>query len=513
MDPVKRERLEKTWAHQYRSHALPLIDEGPFAKYFDPENGRPNKSIRLLVSMLILKEIKNLTDEEALEQLEWNATWHYAFDITPEEAHTCQKTLHNLRKRLLADDEGAGLFENTTARVIEAAGLSTGRQRLDSTHIISNIKLLTRLGLFVDTLTQFLEDVSREHPRLCRELPQELRERYLDRKGYFADARGSEAPRRLQETALDVHFVVHWFGGQKAVAKMESFILLARLYDEQCVPPTTDLPERIELQEKPSSSSLQSPSDPDVTYGHKGKGYEVQVSETCGEDNPFEVVTSVSVNGANESDQHQVEGAIEQIERTCGAAPKELEADAAYASGENFLMAREHGTELVAPIGSKGPASPLTLGDFEFDEEGKHVVQCPAGQRPVAHRPSRGGKSTVACFEGKQCDGCFLQDICPAQRQGDKRVVRFTAADVAVSQRRMEQETPEFKERYKIRSGIEATNSEAKRCHGLAKLRVRRRPRVELSVRLKMLGLNIKRYMGHLVEMQAATACPAACGC
>ena len=91
--------------------------------------------------------------------------------------------------------------------------------------------------------------------------------------------------------------------------------------------------------------------------------------------------------------------------------------------------------------------------------------------------------------------------------------MRFTAADVAVSQRRMEQETPEFKERYKIRSGIEATNSEAKRCHGLAKLRVRRRPRVELSVRLKMLGLNIKRYMGHLVEMQAATACPAACGC
>jgi len=115
MDPDKRARLEGTWAHQYRSHALRLIDEDRFAKYFDPGNGRPNKSVRMVVSVLILKEIKNLTDQEALEQLEWNAAWQYALDITPEEAHTCQKTLHNFRKLLLDDDEGAGLFEGTTA--------------------------------------------------------------------------------------------------------------------------------------------------------------------------------------------------------------------------------------------------------------------------------------------------------------------------------------------------------------------------------------------------------------
>ncbi len=513
MDPVKRARLEGTWAHQYRSHALPLIDEGRFAKYFDPDNGRPNKSVRLIVSVLILKEIKNLTDEEALEQLEWSSAWHYALDITPEDAHTCQKTLHNFRKLLLDDDEGAGLFESTTAQLIEAAGLSTARQRLDSTHIVSNIKLLTRLGLFVDTLTQFLQSLRKEHPRLCAEFPEEIRERYLDREGYFADARGSEAPRRLEEAALAVHFAVHWFGGHKTVSKMESFISLSRLYDEQCVPPTADFPDRIELQEKPSSSSLQSPFDPDVTYGHKGKGYEVQLTETCVEDNPFQAVTSVSVNGANESDQHQVEPALEQIERTCGMAPEELDADSGYASGENILLAKEHGTELLAPIGSKGPQSPVTLGDFELDAAGERVVQCPAGECPVEHRPTRGGKATLACFEANQCEGCFLQGLCPAEPRGNQRVVRFTPADLAVAERRAEQETPEFKERYKIRSGIEATNSELKRCHGFSKPRVRRRPRVELSARLKVLGLNIKRYVGHLTDVYAATAAPVACSC
>jgi hypothetical protein len=53
-----------------------------------------------------------------------------------------------------------------TARLIAAAGLNTRRQRQDSTHILSNIKLLTRLGLFVQTITQFLEQLRSEHPGL-----------------------------------------------------------------------------------------------------------------------------------------------------------------------------------------------------------------------------------------------------------------------------------------------------------------------------------------------------------
>jgi hypothetical protein len=513
MDPDKRARLEGTWAHQYRNHALPLIDEELFAKYFAPNNGRPNKSVRLIVSVLILKEIKNLTDEEALEQLEWNTAWHYAFDITPEEAHTCQKALHNFRKLLLEDDEGTGLFETTTARLLEAAGLSTRRQRLDSTHIVSNIKLLSRLGLFVDTITTFLKELRKEHPRICAQVAEELVNRYLDREGYFSDARSSEAKRRLSDAAMDAHRLVKRFDEHRSVGSMESFALLRRLYEEQCVAPETEAPEKIELQEKPSSSSLQSPHDPDVTYGHKGKGYEVQLSETCDEDNPFQVATAVSVNGANESDQHQVEPIIEQIERTCGAAPEELDADSGYASGENILKAEEHGTELVSPIGSKGPQSPVTLADFELNETGEHVVRCPAGEMPVEHRPSRGGKATLACFDDPQCDDCFLWDICPAEPRKGQRVVRLTPADVAVAERRAEQETPEFKERYKIRSGIEATNSELKRCHGLNKPRVRRRPRVELSARLKVLGLNIKRYVVHLTEVCAAPATPVDCAC
>lgn len=515
LNEIKRARMEKTWAHPYRMKALGLIDEGRFAKYFDPENGRPNKSVRLVVSVLLFKEVFDLTDQEALDRLEWDLSWHYALDLLPEEAHTCQKTLHNFRKLLLDDDQGAGLFESTTAKVIESAGLKTRRQRQDSTHIVSNIKILTRLGLFTETITQFLSRLRAEHPRLCANVSEQLLGRYLDREGYFADARGTEAPRRLEECALDVHWLVSRFGPHQDVSKMESFALLRRLYEDQCVPPQTNMPpEKIELREAPSSSSLQSPSDPDVTYGHKGKGFEVQLTETCDPDNPFQAVTAVSVNGANESDQKQVVPALEQTERTCGTAPSVLHADAGYGSGDNIVAAKEHGTDLLAPIGSKASDKGVTLADFEMNAAGTEVLRCPIGEVPLEHRAAPKSKLVrLAIFGAASCSACPLRGQCPTQRSGDARELRFTPAEAAVAHRRVQQETPAFKEAHKIRSGIEATNSELKRCHGLGKLAVRTRPRVNLSVRLKLLALNIKRYVEHLAApahpaAAAAAACP-----
>ena len=55
------------------------------------------------------------------------------------------------------------------------------------------------------------------------------------------------------------------------------------------------------------------------------------------------------------------------------------------------------------------------------------------------------------------------------------------------------------------RAGIEGTNSELKRAHGLGRLRVRGGLRVRLAVYLKALACNIKRMVRvRLVEMEKA---------
>ncbi len=59
-----------------------------------------------------------------------------------------------------------------------------------------------------------------------------------------------------------------------------------------------------------------------------------------------------------------------------------------------------------------------------------------------------------------------------------------------------------FRERYRIRAGIEATVSELKRRHGLGALRGRWR--VELAVYLKALACNVKRMVRALAPPSGA---------
>ena len=115
-------------------------------------NGRPNRAVQTVLGVHLLKEMFNLTDDEALEQLEFNLLWHHALRLDIEETHLPQKTLHNFRVRLMQHDGGRLAFQETTDRIIQALGIRTGKQRLDSTHIMSNITTLTRLGLFCETM-------------------------------------------------------------------------------------------------------------------------------------------------------------------------------------------------------------------------------------------------------------------------------------------------------------------------------------------------------------------------
>ena len=172
--PKKARRLERSWAEVFRNEALPLIDEERFAPMYCADNGRPNRAVQTVLGVHLLKEMFNLTDDEALEQLEFNLLWHHALRLDMEETHLPQKTLHNFRVRLMQHDGGRLAFQETTDRIIQALGIRTGKQRLDSTHIMSNIATLTRLGLFCETMRLFLRALRWEHPELRPGVPEGL---------------------------------------------------------------------------------------------------------------------------------------------------------------------------------------------------------------------------------------------------------------------------------------------------------------------------------------------------
>ncbi len=517
LSPKKIARLEKKhWAGGFRRKALPLLvaNEETFRPLFCEDNGRPNKPVAATLGVIILKEMFDLTDEAALDNFEFNASWQYALNVEPDEAHVCQKTLHNFRVKMSeAEEEGtltySALFDEIVRAIIKDKGLKVGKQRLDSTHIRSNMALLTRLGLFTHTITAFLKKLRKQHPCLFEALPKGIHERYVDREGYFADSPSSEGRRRLSQCAADVWRLVDRFRGHRSVKGMPSYLRLTRLVEEQCIigdedptDPDGDGPEGVPVRpkdpkvEKIPATSLQG-SDDDATYGHKGKGYQVQVAETCHEENEMEVVTHVSVEGAHESDQHATIPVLDDLaQKDC--KPDTLLADTNYGRGQNIVDAAERGVDLVSPsCGPKPKAEEgdLILDDFTFSADGQRIEHCPMGQAPV-EQGSRGQDRRYARMDAGKCGRCAWSGQCPARRSGDATNVTLTWSPSfgATSARRQRERTKEFKDGYRLRSGIEATNSEYKRPYGGGRLRVRGSPAVTRTVKFKFMALNIRRW-------------------
>ena len=68
-------------------------------------------------------------------------------------------------------------------------------------------------------------------------------------------------------------------------------------------------------------------------------------------------------------------------------------------------------------------------------------------------------------------------------------------AGVNIGRRRRAESDGQWPKRYGLRAGIEGTDSELKRRHGLGRLRVRGGERVRLTVYLKALACDVKRMV------------------
>jgi hypothetical protein len=531
--PDKLERLRASWAASFQKHALPLLVEAEplFEQYYHQQLGAPSKPGAVMLGLLILKETFDLTDAETLERLDYDLAWHYALDIAPTDTYVCPKTLYNFRKHIQTRDDAANVLGCLTDRILKAWSIKTSHHRLDSTHILSNMRVLSRLCLFVKTIEQFLHQLERKAPGLVAKLPKRFHENYLERKGYFADAKSSEAPRRLKQCAKDLWYLIDQFRDNDEIAGLKAYRLMIRLFKDQCVvcergsdehgdpifvpegladspfaqvEPDGQCEVNLKANEELQSTSLQNPSDPDATYSaHKGKGYQAQLGETCHPDNPFQVIDYVKVEGAHNCDQNTVQPFHEELIAR-GHTPQTTYVDSAYVSGKNIVNTRGQGVELKGPMSGETP-SRLTFGDFQFNDERTEIISCPAGHAPVRHAPVRHKSSQIeramnAFFSKSVCEVCPLAAQCPT-RVDRGCFVSFTQTDVAIGQRRCEQETAEFKQEYKIRSGIEATNSHLKNKRGLHRLRVRGSPAVKQATIFKVLAENISRMVNHALHV------------
>jgi len=259
------------------------------------------------------------------------------------------------------------------------------------------------------------------------------------------------------------------------------------------------------------SDRVQNPHDADATYGVKGQGqqkkehvgYKVQVAESVSEavlapgEPTRNFLLGIVTHPAYESDEL---GAVkmEQEQAQMGLEKPPVQyVDGAYVSAQKLAEAQAQGRELI------GPAQPaphkegrFSTEDFQVNVQERTAV-CPAGK--INTQCSRleeeaTGKVTYRFEFSTQCHDCPLRGPCLGQDQRHRTLV-VGEHHTLLQARRQEQQTEGFKQRMKHRNGIEGTQRELVRGHGLRRARFRGLPKVKLQNYFIGAACNVKRWI------------------
>jgi hypothetical protein len=521
LGPKRRKLLDDSWAGLFREHILSELPVHKIASCYTDGFGRPTKEIFSTMGALILQQMHDLTDEETVSQFSFNLQWHYALDIpgeSDEAKYLCSKTLWTLRHIVAEKGLDRELFNATTETLAKVFGVDTSKQRIDSVHIRSNMRHLGRICIFSQSIHNFLVNLKRQRRAIFETIEKELSERYLTEKalGCFSLVKPSESAKTLETVSRDLFSLVERFRENTQVKSLTTFGTLLRVLKDQCAMSTADAgPVEMALKEpkKILSSSLQNPSDPDAGYdAHKGQGYEVQVMETyCDSkdeslrEKTLNLITHVEVESAHVSDVHALIPALEATKER-GLAPQEVLADSLYGSDENSEKAKDLGVEVISPVMGTPKEETLSLAYFPQTDKGK-IAACPQGHAPVKFKQGKKNTCNVA-FASEHCGDCPLRERCPVRPGRKRHYLRFNLKTLRIATRRAREHTPEFKDKYRWRSGIESTFSGMDKMTGVKRLRVRGLFAVGYCARLKAIGVNLFRAARVKRALDALSAAP-----
>ena len=502
----KRDYLYSSWAWVFYQEFFCRLDEKPFAVLYSNLPSRPNVPVNVLVGLEYLKAGNGWTDQEMYEAFLYNMQVRFALGYDEfVKGDFDLRTLYYFRERLSRYMQETGInllekaFEKVTDEQIAAYQLKTGKQRMDSTQIASNIRTMGRLQLLVEVLQ-----------RVYRMLTKEDQGHYVEEFApyiqghagqYVYHLKGQDTSEHLQRIGeLMQRLLIEL---QPGYAQEPVYQMLMRVFGEHFRVEEKAL--KIKEGKELSANSLQSPDDLEATYRQKNnksfRGYVANLTETCDPENPLQLVTKVQVAANHRDDAELLVEALPNLkERT---ELNTLYTDGGYGSSAADHLLQENSVEQIqtAIRGRIPSAEKLNLSDFTIKqaERGKPTqITCPQGQTVVVHSSSR-KKGFVVHFEEKVCQACPLLQKCPVQKgKRDLRFhLRFDQKQINMSERR-QRSLIHQEEGRNLRAAVEATVRQVKHPFPASKLPVRGRFRVTCMVIGSAMITNVRRIQRYL---------------
>jgi len=463
-------------------HRAELFPDSFIADLFGSRTGRPSLPAGLVGSVLVLKELYDLSDPQTADALKFDIRWKVACGRSLTQVSFDPSTLVYWRRRIAASDRPDRVFD-AVAQVIEQTGVLRGKRKrcVDST--VFDDAVATQ-----DTVTQIvaaMRKVARVVPGAAEVLAAVCALDY-SRPGKPGIDWDDPVARQqlisdLVNDALAVLAALTCPGApQRDDAEADALGLLA-LVAGQDVEPAEDsdgTDGRWRIARKVAPDRVISTVDRQARHTRKSKsrrrdGFRGHVAaepesglitdcEMTMAAGPGSTDAENGVKIAGRDRFRRAGGPAQADPAHPGPAPEpgedrgqeegnglEIYADSAYGSGEARAEYRAAGHDTVIKPGPVRPAVPggFTIDDFAVNEE-QGTVTCPAGHvRPMS------GKRSVTF--GAVCATCPLRQLCTTAAGG--RSMDIHPRDALLRAARAQARTPEFQAAYPTRSNIERT--------------------------------------------------------
>ena len=503
------------WSFVFKEKVLPLIDEEKFAHLYSENEGRPNASIRTMLSLLIFMGMEKLTWRAVEFLFSRRIDWMIATRTALGEAQIDHTTLFKFFQRLETDNTCREIFIEITDAFIKACGTSVKKQRTDSFFIHGWLRILSRYGLFKETIKKFLQSLRKQKPGLYENIKGQLSRDYLEKDFDLTEKDKELAQRKVALMAKDLYKIHCAFENHKQVAHYETFKILAKVFTQQCeVKDNVDAEPEIIIKKKPDADTICTPHNPQARYVRKGKqtvtGDKGFVTETCSSENKTQFITDVEVLEATASDPGQ-QPEIQHRLIENDFKPGKQYGDAGFVNGKTILSSKENGIDLEGPSAGRSQSfeayeqkdRPLDAGDFDisFDEQTNElwVNKCPNEQVPIEQKRSETTGKFLVHFESDLCRSCPKSERCPVKI--GKNVSTFTVDETAytgAARHHRYMSDKQYRKECATRAGVEATVSELTRSHGVRRSRHRERKRTRLQLIFAALACNVKRFIRHV---------------
>ena len=221
LHPSALRALNEGFEGIFRNTILKLMPADKLGEHFDPHIGRPTKELYRMIGLIFIGEFRNYTIDQTARAYATDASVQYALDLPRDGQYVAPRTIDNYRKLIRENEYAEDIFYQVASTLVKELDLTIKKQRLDSTHVLSDMAKFTRHQLLATGVKRFLAALKKHDSEVFEALDEAMRQRYeaSDRRLYFGEVANPSKPTANEKRKVitqigdDLDVLVYQFEG------------------------------------------------------------------------------------------------------------------------------------------------------------------------------------------------------------------------------------------------------------------------------------------------------------